>query len=40
MLTAFGIPLDAKGVVVDEQADNGFGEGLVESMGWHRHWDR
>jgi hypothetical protein len=37
---AFGIPLDADGVVVDERVDNGFGESLVESMGRHRHWDR
>ena len=40
VLDAFGIPLDANGVVVDERVDNGFGESLVESMGWHRHWER
>jgi catalase len=40
VLAAFGIPLDANGVVVDERVDNGFGESLVESMGWHRHWER
>ena len=40
VLTAFGIPLDANGIVVDECVDNGFGASLVESMGWHRHWER
>ncbi len=40
VLDAFGIPLDANGVVVADRADNGFSGDLVESMGWHRHWDR
>lgn len=40
VLEACGISTDAAGVVIGEDADDGFAGQLIESMGWHRHWDR
>jgi len=40
VLAACGITADLPGVVVGDGADAGFTSRLVESMGWHRHWER
>ncbi|MDQ6796460.1 MAG: catalase [Actinomycetota bacterium] len=40
VLEACGITSDLAGVVVGDAADAGFVGRLIESMGWHRHWDR
>jgi catalase len=40
VLEACGITADIPGVVVADVADAAFVGRLVESMGWHRHWDR
>ncbi len=40
VLEACGIPADSPGVVVGERVDAAFAGRLVESIGWHRHWDR
>jgi len=40
VLEACGITSDPAGVVVGDAADAGFVGRLIESVGWHRHWDR
>jgi catalase len=40
VLTGFGIPLDAPGVVTADAVDAGFSSSLLEAAGWHRHWER
>jgi catalase len=40
VLEACGIAADAEGVVVGDTVDAGFASRLVESIGWHRHWNR
>ncbi|MDY6997328.1 MAG: catalase [Actinomycetota bacterium] len=39
-LAAAGIELDAPGVLVAEQVDEGFSEALTTMLGMHRVWDR
>jgi catalase len=39
-LEAFGIPVDAAGVVVANRANDDLSTRFVEAMGWHRFWDR
>jgi catalase len=39
-LTAYGIPLDADGVVVADRASATFARAIATAIGWHRHWDR
>jgi len=40
VLERCGITPDMAGVVVGDSADADFAGRLIESMGWHRHWDR
>jgi catalase len=40
VLDALGIAADLPGVVVGDKVDKAFVSRLVESVGWHRHWDR
>ncbi len=40
VLAACGMAGDLPGVVIGDEADADFAARLVESMGWHRHWDR
>ncbi len=40
VLERCGITSDMAGVVVGDSADADFAGRLIESMGWHRHWDR
>ena len=40
VLAACGMDLDLPGIVVADSATRDFTGRLVESMGWHRHWDR
>jgi catalase len=39
-LAAFGKPDDVPGVVTAPVVDGAFAAALIESLGWHRHWDR
>ncbi len=39
VLAACGITAELPGIVVAEASDADFASQLVESMGWHRHWD-
>jgi threonine dehydrogenase-like Zn-dependent dehydrogenase len=34
------VPLDAAGVTTATTADGAFAAGLIEQLGWHRHWSR
>ena len=35
-----GIPVDAPGLVLADEADAAFGARVVEAVGWHRFWER
>ncbi len=39
-LVAATIPPGAAGVVTDERVAKPFNDALIETMGWHRHWER
>jgi catalase len=39
-LAAAGIPQDAPGVFTSGAADASFASAVLESLGWHRHWQR
>jgi catalase len=40
VLQACAIPSDAPGVVTSAAVSRVFTKALIESIGWHRHWDR
>jgi catalase len=40
VLDRLGVRAGQPGVVVGADADGDFTTGLIEAIGWHRHWDR
>ncbi len=40
VLDAVGIPTGAPGVVTSVKPGRTFAQDLIESIGWHRHWER
>jgi catalase len=40
LFAAAGVDSDAPGVLVDTSSAKRFQKALVESIGWHRHWER
>ncbi len=40
VLSACGLPDNGPGVVTGPSATSTFSKGLIEAIGWHRHWDR